>query len=67
MIEFVLVACLLGDPGDCRTEERLLADLTLIQCVAGAPFLVADWAKDHPDWQVRRHFCRVFDPSRADA
>ncbi|MBU3028537.1 hypothetical protein [Paracoccus marinaquae] len=67
MIEFVLIACLAGDPGDCRTEERLLTDLSLLQCMTSAQFLVADWANTHPDWIVQRHFCRVFDPKRADA
>lgn len=65
MIEFILVACLIEDSGECRTEKRLLTDLTLIQCVTSAQFLAADWAKTHPGWRVQRHTCQVFDPSRA--
>jgi hypothetical protein len=67
MIEFILVACLSGAPDNCRTETRLLTDLTLIQCMTSMPFLAADWANDHPDWRVERHQCREFDPKRADA
>lgn len=67
MIEFILVACLSGAPDDCRTETRLLTDLSLIQCMTSTQFLAADWAKNHPDWHVQRHSCQVFDPSLADA
>lgn len=66
MIEFVLIACFGGDVAECRTEKRLLTDLTLIQCVTGSQFLAADWAKDHPGWVVQRHSCRIFDPSLAE-
>ncbi|TRW94855.1 hypothetical protein FNJ84_18510 [Paracoccus sp. M683] len=65
MIEFILVACLTGAPDSCRTETRLLTDMTLIQCMTSAQFLAADWAKDHPGWQVQRHSCGVFDPASA--
>lgn len=66
MIEFILVACLSGAPDDCRTETRLLTDMTLIQCMTSMQFLAADWANDHPRWQVQRHSCRVFDPDSAE-
>lgn len=66
MIEFILVACLSGTSDDCRTETRLLTDLTLIQCITSSQFLVADWANNHPGWQVQRHSCRVFNPASAE-
>lgn len=66
MIEFILVACLSGAPDDCRTETRLLAEMTLIQCMTSTQFLAADWAKDHPGWQVQRHSCREFNPDSAE-
>lgn len=66
MIEFVLVACLADQPDKCRTEARLLAEMSLIQCMTSSQFLVADWGADHPDWQIQRHLCRVFDPTMAE-
>ncbi|AZQ65932.1 hypothetical protein EF888_01585 [Silicimonas algicola] len=67
MIEFVLIACLGGDMDTCRTETRLLTDITLVQCMMGTQFLVADWADEHPGWFVQKHFCRQFDPTRTNA
>lgn len=66
MIEFVLVACLGAQPDECRTEKRLFSDMTLIQCVTGSQILAADWGARHPEWTIRRHLCRVFDPKRAE-
>lgn len=65
MIEFILTACLAGAPDDCRTETRLLTDVTLVQCVTSTQFLAADWSVDHPGWLVQRHSCRVFNPDSA--
>ncbi|MBU3030877.1 hypothetical protein [Paracoccus marinaquae] len=63
MIEFILVACLMGEPERCRTYSRLLTDMTLIQCMTSTQFLAADWAKTHPGWQVQRLHCNVAEQS----
>lgn len=65
MIEFVLIACLAQEPDRCRTETRLLTDMTLIQCMTSTQFLAADWADDHPGWQVQRHSCAIADRQAA--
>lgn len=65
MIEFVLIACLAQDADRCRTETRLLTELTLIQCMTSTPFLVADWARNNPGWQVQRHSCAVVERNAA--
>ncbi|WP_157994876.1 hypothetical protein [Paracoccus tegillarcae] len=66
MIEFILIACLQDTPEECRTESRLLSDMTLIQCMTSSQFLVADWGKNHPEWQIQKHRCRVFQADRAE-
>lgn len=65
MIEFVLVACLARDPEQCRTDLRLLTEMTLIQCMTSTQFLAADWIETHPGWRIQRLRCRVFDPNSA--
>lgn len=64
MIEFILVACMAGDPSVCRTETRLLTDMTLVQCMTSAQFLVADWQGQHEGWEVGRHRCEIHNSSQ---
>ena len=58
MIEFLLLACLGGLSGECRTDQMLLTDMTLVQCNNSAQLLAAGWSADHPDWWITRIECR---------
>lgn len=58
LIELVLTICAVTQPNNC--EERYLQFAwqgTLAQCTMSAQPVIAQWAGEHPKWQVTRYRC----------
>ncbi len=60
MIELVFVACMIGEPQNCREAELQLWDENSpMACMMSAQGSLARWTSDHPDWQISRWKCRI--------
>lgn len=58
MIELVLLACLLKDPGRCEQHYLPTAEtMGMMECVITGQFQVAQWHGQHPGWVIRRWTC----------
>lgn len=58
-MDLVLLVCLASAPETCR-EERILVGLAPSdprQCMMSAVPALAEWAGEHPDWQISRWTC----------
>jgi hypothetical protein len=58
MLAIILSACLTNDPSVCK-DYRISVDSNLdtTQCVIYAPPHFAQWAEEHPGWQIKRWRC----------
>lgn len=59
MIELVFVACLATAPEDCREQSLVYSDVPLGLCLMRAQVELAQWAGNHPDWQIDRWSCHA--------
>lgn len=59
MLSIILSACLVADPAQCR-EHNLPAQNIVdpTRCVLLAQPFVAQWAGEHPEWEVKKYACR---------
>ncbi|MEL6264473.1 MAG: hypothetical protein AAFR52_02325 [Pseudomonadota bacterium] len=60
-MELIIVACLLGEPANCR-EHRLRLTIEggdAAQCMFASPPRVARWASLHRDWKIDRWYCAL--------
>ncbi len=59
-MELILSICLIANPGTCR-EEAVSVGAELrpapVQCMIGAPPVIAEWSETHPKWKVTRWRC----------
>jgi hypothetical protein len=65
-MDLVLLVCLVSSPQACR-EEHVLVSYEVTDpraCMAGAVPVIAEWAGDHPDYQVSRWKCGASSVSR---
>lgn len=64
MLSIILSACLIAHPEQCR-EFKIQTDFKMPAkyCTMAAQPVVAQWAGDHPQWQVGRWSCQ---PSTAN-
>lgn len=62
MIAIVLSACLVGDPGVCKSHRiPLTSDVDTTRCLAQAPPHFAKWVEQHPGWEIVRWRCTSAD------
>lgn len=58
MITIILSACMVADPNVCKDYRLPLdGDMSTQQCAMAAPPYFAQWAEDHPAWQIKRWKC----------
>lgn len=62
MIAIILSACLIADPNQCK-DFKIPLDASTDgmdpqSCAMLAPPYFAQWASEHPAWQVRRWKCQ---------
>lgn len=58
MIAIVISACLVADPGVCRDYRIPLAmSVSTSNCMMDAQPHFANWAAQHPGWQIQRWHC----------
>ncbi len=57
MIELLLVACLLKDPGRCESRQLPTEPMSLVECMVTGQHHLVRWAEQNPRWQVRRWSC----------
>lgn len=57
MLELVLVACLLKDPGHCEAHRLPLEPMGVVECMVTSQQHMVRWVSDHPGWLVRRWRC----------
>jgi hypothetical protein len=58
-MDLVLLVCLASSPQSCH-EERLMMSVGQVDgriCMANAIPTIAEWAGDHPEWQIERWKC----------
>ncbi len=58
-MDLVLLVCLAASPESCR-EERVIMSPEASEsrmCMVGAVPVLAEWAGDHPEWQISRWKC----------
>ncbi|MCB1884470.1 MAG: hypothetical protein KDG89_10830 [Geminicoccaceae bacterium] len=60
MLELVIVACLLKQPGHCEGFTIPFAEpLNTMQCVFQGQLRMMEWVQKHPKWHVRRWRCEM--------
>jgi hypothetical protein len=59
MLSIILSACLVTHPDQCR-DFKIPLDVTMdpLHCAMAAPPYFAQWAEEHPQWQIRRWKCQ---------
>lgn len=58
MIELLFVVWLDASPTTCERRAMQFVDVSPMACAMGAQPLLAQWAEEHPGWQVRRWTCQ---------
>jgi hypothetical protein len=62
MIAIVISACLSGDPNVCRDYRIPLAvEVDPKRCMSDAQPHFANWAAQHPGWEIKRWRCTTAD------
>ncbi len=62
MISFVISACLVAQPGQCKDYNFPLNDeYDQTSCMMNAPPYIAKWADEHPAWTVKSWRCAPSD------
>jgi hypothetical protein len=60
LVELVLFACLIKEPDRCETFRVPFLDrMSIVQCAFQSQFRAAEWAGEHPAWQIRRFSCQA--------
>jgi hypothetical protein len=58
MVELIIIACLLKEPGHCEAfRVPFAADMPVAQCLWQSTLQAARWGADHPRWKVRKVRC----------
>ncbi|MDR3535878.1 MAG: hypothetical protein P4L71_05200 [Acetobacteraceae bacterium] len=58
LVDLVLLACVLSNPGACREYHLLFQSSGSLQsCMMQAQQYLAQWAGEHPDLRVKRWHC----------
>lgn len=58
MIELILFACLLREPGHCERQYLPTAvTMGMMECVVTGQLQVARWHAEHPGWLIRHWSC----------
>lgn len=59
MLSIILSACLVAHPDQCRDFKiPLNVNMDAMHCTMAAPPYFAQWAEEHPQWQIRRWKCQ---------
>ncbi|MGE0024049.1 MAG: hypothetical protein AB7S70_10515 [Hyphomicrobium sp.] len=60
MLSIILSACLISDPHSCK-DFKIPLDVSMDarQCTMAAPPYFAQWAEEHPNWQIKRWKCQA--------
>jgi hypothetical protein len=58
MIELVLLVCLRLDPAACDKRILPFVNVTQLQCMIGAPSVIAAWSERNPLHTVEEWNCR---------
>lgn len=59
MLSIILSACLIAEPAHCRDFKiPLNVNMDLMRCAMAAPPHFAQWAEEHPQWQIKRWKCQ---------
>lgn len=62
MLSIILSACLVSDPNVCKDYKiPLSTDLDPTKCALYAPPHFAQWAEQHPGWQIKKWECTAGD------
>ncbi len=59
MIELIILACMVQTPETCKDVHLTFAgeSTTPIQCMIVGEPTVATWAKDNPEWRIKKWRC----------
>lgn len=58
MLAIILSACMANDPGFCKDYKiQLNSDADPASCAMHAPPHFAQWAQEHPGWQIKKWRC----------
>jgi len=59
MLSVILLACLIANPEQCR-DFKIQVDFKMPTkyCTVAAQPVHAGWAREHPQWQIKRWRCQ---------
>jgi hypothetical protein len=59
MLAIIVSACLIADPNECR-DFKIPVDFKMPAkyCAMAAAPVYAQWAKEHPQWEIKRWKCQ---------
>jgi hypothetical protein len=58
MLAIIISACMANDPNVCKDYKIPLDVVTdAMRCAMDAPPHFAQWAEEHPGWQIKRWRC----------
>ncbi len=57
MIELVVLACLLREPGHCEAHELPMEPMGIVECMVTGQQHLVRWRTVNPGWSVRRWRC----------
>jgi hypothetical protein len=58
LIELAFIACMISADDQCREENILAVDSTLLGCLVNAQAELAAWNQRHTAWQIKEFSCR---------
>lgn len=65
MLAIILSACMMNEPNVCKDYKiPLSTDVDLGRCAMDAPPYFAQWADEHPGWQIKRWRCTSADEEK---
>jgi hypothetical protein len=58
LVELLIVACLVKEPARCEEFHVPFVDeMNVVQCMWQSTIHAAEWAADHPEWQIKKIRC----------
>ena len=60
MLAIILSACMANEPNVCKDNKIPLSDdVDATRCAMAAPPHFAQWAEQHPGWQIKKWHCSM--------
>lgn len=64
MIELIVSFCIVGQPLSCTDVHVETQARTVRECSVAAQPVMAQVAREHPAWEIKRYWCEFASPSK---